>query len=1593
VPVPVLDFSRLSPSPQHGPRRSLSVDHAHAVERKVEDKDFKAGGGRAGALRSTAGEAAPAAGAGAGAGAGSGSPQPKSAVDKKSAALAKAKLAQRSTPEQCRDSSNNSNNNISSTLNLTQLTSSPYNITSSPYEARLGLSSSFADTVEAHSAGASPSVPVPLTSFRKQQLAPLLSALSQQQQLQQPPQPSPKQKRATKPVKVKASATSRMDDSTRGGGADVDAGAGADGVFGSEMDDSARSYGRAAGNLDDSSHHRDDVKIKVKARGKAAQHTDLRAIGASTGAGAGTGGASLYSQQEYSQTNLGAAAAAAGQRPSPVGILKHLNSFGSPVALQQQQTAAEREAGISTPVHLTGRLSDSGKHFQTDHGIDRQRDNNVMYGSPVRYLPEAPAYADLSPIVVRSPDGDDGDGKQASRSLQDLAFADDSDEGEGDGYGGNMDRSEQDEGGDSDGSGEPAFGEVRDRRDKRSKQRRIKDKNGCCAICSDIMNDIRAYLRDIECEELLPDCSPVSWRRLLCTQRGRQSMTKPVLLYIAALSNILCKLNVTGNREKDIPTLAVAGLGISFFIETYCAKFDSGPRYNVVVFLALIIAGTYPHFPPKKMSPQIVLTILVAISVGLDCITLFLAPMPPPALIRLLTGIQCACKVYTLQTHFLQHARGTMKARKYLWRRLRLFLIPFNEPRRIMKDIRARIMAVGWVQLVAACVYAACFAASITTYGYQIMAGAGRAGISLPMFLLIKGISSAALFIGILLDTDVTLSLAFFGCLGWNMAYVKKYTREKKEELGGWPYAYFYNATRYTFLTMGKSLDFAWGVVGWITLSSHFGKSFYTLDSSLRFFLTLVMLTLVCTDVWVPILMYCINWLIRRHNFMLETETLSDSDDSELDELGIRTVLSPLKRGRDDGRSSLSRRRHTRDENMALYGDEDSPVEDKNDLGNSDSDTESTDSDLSVTEIQRKRRKRKERQKMRRKSRRLALQAFLQTESKGIKEKAEAARLPRKWSGADIKQANDNEDEDENEEDDETLDGAVEGGEGGTGDNTGIDDGSDDNGNEDVGAYDEEIDWNVPDQDDMAHAPSQFASSRTPRSGEADRTVLAEWELEDTPPRLKKLQDAEKKAQAREKERARREEEALSRENGGSPEALVAKGSFYGTLEGSPENLQMGKQEIEVDYGTYSDPEDMDTAGIMLTLDAGLDDYSNPIGDAAVDAYTETESDLEAGSPQSQRFVFTWGDGASDVDADTSFDRENATARMDTSFERPGLDLLANALGSGRETDRSESIFDLSVEMDPFEVKAIAGGFKRDSDDEDMDGPETEAGRGTSSAGSKDSAEERNLALGKINERILIAKAQAKADASRGDYYGKSTRGDKGYRAKEEQEQEQEQEEEEYLGEEDEVASPLLASQAKSHSPAPSHRARPPPPARMPPSPNTASKRREVGDLNVGRLQTAARAPASQAANTFVSEAGDIITAPPKEALASTGPFSRRDGERPADSAAQDSSADEVVLDLHPFIKPDAFSHLWDVLAVAAEFGCNVTALHSGASSGAVVQHLTRLGFCVVATGALTDVSPTTKRPRFDSLNGFKVFVFASGYLRGEFCDGVFVLA
>jgi hypothetical protein len=457
---------------------------------------------------------------------------------------------------------------------------------------------------------------------------------------------------------------------------------------------------------------------------------------------------------------------------------------------------------------------------------------------------------------------------------------------------------------------------------------------GIVGLCADFAADCAAYLRDIECDELVPDCRSKTWNRLLCTAKGRGSMARPVLIMLQGGSFYFSD---SRSWRGGMP-LILLGLAMSFATEAFAGPHNSGPHYNSAIILMLMVGAGYEDWPARRMGPQIIVSLVAGLSFFMDVVTISLTPAPPPAWIRGLTVVQMLAKSFALYG-FLMQAQGTLRARRYLWRRMRLFLPPLNEPRRLMKDVRGRMLALTWVHVICFSFYLGFFIASVTAYGYQVVMSSGRASVSLSMFLLFKSITTAALVVGLALDIDPVLFLAYFGCLGFNMRFVKDYTRSKREELGGWPYAFFFNSTRFGFFEFAKALDFAWGVVGWSTLSVSFGSVYGQLEASLRFVITMIYITLFFGDLWGALLTYSVHWLVRRHAVLEEHDALSDSDDSELDDLGIRGVGDHTPLTQESRRKAKkAQRKEYRRSLSDMYGDRERKGDSKKRVGEYDDD-------------------------------------------------------------------------------------------------------------------------------------------------------------------------------------------------------------------------------------------------------------------------------------------------------------------------------------------------------------------------------------------------------------------------------------------------------------------------------------------------------------------------------------------------------------------------------------------------------------------------------------------------------------------------------
>lgn len=107
-------------------------------------------------------------------------------------------------------------------------------------------------------------------------------------------------------------------------------------------------------------------------------------------------------------------------------------------------------------------------------------------------------------------------------------------------------------------------------------------------------------------------------------------------------------------------------------------------------------------------------------------------------------------------------------------------------------------------------------------------------------------------------------------------------------------------------------LDCLWGLVGWVQVGTTFGSELATMESGFKALLILVILTLFLGDIWMPLLMLGINWLLRRRYTLQKNEVLSDSDDSELDELAIRDPNAVLSRPKECHRGGHGRKKRVK---------------------------------------------------------------------------------------------------------------------------------------------------------------------------------------------------------------------------------------------------------------------------------------------------------------------------------------------------------------------------------------------------------------------------------------------------------------------------------------------------------------------------------------------------------------------------------------------------------------------------------------------------------------------------------------------------------
>ena len=294
--------------------------------------------------------------------------------------------------------------------------------------------------------------------------------------------------------------------------------------------------------------------------------------------------------------------------------------------------------------------------------------------------------------------------------------------------------------------------------------------------------------------------------------------------------------------------------------------------YNIVILLVLTASTGFQFFPLKTARPQIVISLVTALTIAIDILSILWNAYSITYYYITLIVLVILCKMYALQ-HFLQNGKGTRKAREILLKKIRVFVPSYKRPYS-MREIRLRVLAIGWIQLISIAIYALLLVFAVTSFQYSMMFASAVATVTLPLALMIKSIFSAVLFLIIFLDADIILTLSKFGCLGFATRYVKEYTEKKHQQLGGPPRVYNFNSKRFKFLTTIKVVDVVLGIILWVALAQASQANFRALKTDFKAFLGLNAAILCVTDIWAPLLFSAIYLMLRKKN---------DDDDSDSD--------------------------------------------------------------------------------------------------------------------------------------------------------------------------------------------------------------------------------------------------------------------------------------------------------------------------------------------------------------------------------------------------------------------------------------------------------------------------------------------------------------------------------------------------------------------------------------------------------------------------------------------------------------------------------------------------------------------------------------
>lgn len=197
-------------------------------------------------------------------------------------------------------------------------------------------------------------------------------------------------------------------------------------------------------------------------------------------------------------------------------------------------------------------------------------------------------------------------------------------------------------------------------------------------------------------------------------------------------------------RAADTWSMCLQYLLVGLIMSFICEVVAQGPQHNTALLLVLIAGFEFHFFPTNSVRPQLVLSVLVATSFVLDIMLFAQPPQVVNDAAKVLTSFVFLAKGLALYNFLCLSDTGS-RAKKYLWRRIRVFFVPLSYPRKPMREIRSRILAIEFLQGGVALGYMVLFIFGFMTIGGTDVMSSPAAGLPLVAFLPIKFLTSSGI--------------------------------------------------------------------------------------------------------------------------------------------------------------------------------------------------------------------------------------------------------------------------------------------------------------------------------------------------------------------------------------------------------------------------------------------------------------------------------------------------------------------------------------------------------------------------------------------------------------------------------------------------------------------------------------------------------------------------------------------------------------------------------------------------------------------------------------------------------------------------------